>query len=98
TGSTPKADGFTFVLTEDPQALGAGGDGLGYRGIQNSVAVKGVLYNATNGANENATGITFGGTVDDTSDQPIDPAATGIKLNDGKLYHFVIDYRPGDPN
>lgn len=41
--ATHGGDGFAFVLQRDPNgtaALGAGGRGLGYEGIANSVAVE----------------------------------------------------------
>jgi hypothetical protein len=45
-GTTPRADGITFILqANSPQALGAIGGGLGYAGIHNSVAIKFDLFN-----------------------------------------------------
>ena len=43
--SNPNADGFTFTLqANDPGQLGAGGGGLGYQGIGNSICgILGVL-------------------------------------------------------
>jgi hypothetical protein len=68
-GSTPEADGFTFIIQgNSPKALGPGGGGLGYGplavggtgGIPNSIAVKFDLY-SNNGEGTNSTGLFVGG-------------------------------------
>jgi hypothetical protein len=48
------ADGFTFTIATSPSALGSNGGGLGYGGINNSVAVKFDLYN-NSGEGNNST-------------------------------------------
>jgi hypothetical protein len=40
TGGIDPADGITFVLAQNPTGLGAGGGGLGYQGVPNSVAIE----------------------------------------------------------
>jgi hypothetical protein len=40
TGGVDPADGITFVLAANPSGLGAGGVGLGYQGVPNSVAIE----------------------------------------------------------
>jgi hypothetical protein len=59
-GTVPRADGITFIIqSNSPQALGAGGGGLGYAGINNSVAIKFDLYNNSQDPSEGppSTGI-----------------------------------------
>jgi hypothetical protein len=48
------ADGFTFTIATSRSALGSNGGGLGYGGINNSVAVKFDLYN-NSGEGNNST-------------------------------------------
>ena len=43
--SSPPADGITFVLAANPTGLGSTGQGLGYGGVENSVAVEFDTYN-----------------------------------------------------
>ena len=40
TGGIDPADGITFVLAQSPTGLGIGGGGLGYLGVNNSVAIE----------------------------------------------------------
>jgi hypothetical protein len=56
-GTQPNpADGLTFTIqSNSPTALGAGGGGLGYNGISNSVAVKFDVFN------KNTTGLILNG-------------------------------------
>jgi len=49
-GTVPMADGTMFIIQgNSPMALGGGGGGLGFQGIQNSVAVKLDLFNHGHG-------------------------------------------------
>jgi len=104
------ADGFTFTLANNPKGPGAlgtenggaGGSGLGYTGISNSVALAVELYNnsdnapgvafATNGLGStgagNPTGYTYGhvAPVDIISGDP-------IQFNlvyDGQTFHLTL--------
>jgi len=40
TGGIDPADGFTFLLAADPSGLGSSGQGMGYEGVVNSVAIE----------------------------------------------------------
>jgi len=44
-GGIDPADGFTFVLAASPAGLGGAGNGLGYVGVSNSVAIEFGTYN-----------------------------------------------------
>jgi hypothetical protein len=68
-GSTPEADGFTFIIQgNSPNALGPTGGGLGYGsdtvggsgGIPNSIAIKFDIF-SNNGEGSNSTGLFVGG-------------------------------------
>lgn len=93
----PGADGFTFVLQNDPNAamaVGNGGSDLGYRGIANSVAVKFDLWDnddQPNGGNNfyyTATGVYVNG--DFPGDVPrINPSSTPVRINPS--YEPTID-------
>ena len=96
TGSSPLADGFTFVLQNDPagsQALEPQGNssinpsyfwdqggGLGYAGIANSLGVATDLFNPHIALNED-------GSPNPTS---VDSTLNGINLADP--LHFVLSY------
>jgi len=59
--TTPKGDGFTFVLQNTGlTAMGSAGGGLGYAGLGKSVAVKFDLFN-NDGEGNNSTGLYTGG-------------------------------------
>lgn len=47
-GGVDPADGFTFVLTASPSGLGTVGYGMGYQGVNNSVAIEFDTYNNGN--------------------------------------------------
>src|SRR5581483_5973406 len=46
-GGWDPADGITFVLAASPTGLGQGGVGMGYQGVNNSVAIEFDTYNNT---------------------------------------------------
>ena len=93
-GTTPRADGFTFIIqANSPTALGPGGGGLGYgpdnpgsaRGIRNSVAIKFDIFDNA-GEGPNSTGLFTDGrspTVPElgSGDVLVYLDGTGIDLN-----------------
>ena len=88
-GTTPRADGFTFIIQNNsPAALGANGNALGYGGIRNSMAVKFDFYNNA-GEGANSTGVFTDGRLPtvrppglspDIPDRSVSLAGTGIDL------------------
>jgi hypothetical protein len=77
-------DGFAFVIQGgDAAAVGAAGNGLGYKGIGNSVAVK---FDAVNSAGEgvNSTGLYLNGAA------PTTPALSLDAIN--ARQDFVTEY------
>jgi hypothetical protein len=86
-------DGIAFVLQgKDPTALGSGGGGLGYAGIENSLAV---LFdtNGDAGVGKNMIGFAInGGTPVGGS---LDLTAAGIDLRSGHEMRVVIGYDAG---
>ena len=86
------ADGFTFTIQNDPKgiwALGNGGSGLGYQGIQKSVAVKFDIYNNA-GEGSNSTGVFTNGAVPTVPST--DLSTTGVVLASGHLIHAHLVY------
>jgi hypothetical protein len=80
------ADGFTFTVQNDPAgraALGGNGSGLGYAGIQNSVAVFFDLYPGVS-----QIGQYVGGVRTDT----MDLTGSGIDLHSGGIYDVILSY------
>lgn len=89
-GSPPKADGITFVIQNDgPQALGGIGGGLGYEGINKSVAIKFDLYN-NSGEGNNSTGLYTDGASPTVP--AIDLTGSGINLQDSARFDVHITY------
>jgi hypothetical protein len=72
-GTQPNpADGYSFILQgNSPAALGAGGGGLGYQGIPNSVAIKFDVFN-NEGETDNSTGVFVNGHFPGVSHGPLD--------------------------
>ena len=84
------ADGFTFTIQNDgPGIAGASGNGLGYDGISNSVAVKFDLYNNL-GEGPNSTGLYTDGASPTLP--AIDLTGTGINLRGGDLFEARLTY------
>jgi hypothetical protein len=86
------ADGMTFTIQNDPKgmwALGEGGSGLGYQGIQNSVALKFDIYNDA-GEGTDSIGVYTDGAA------PTMPAtnlaSSGVTLLSGDLMHAHLVY------
>ncbi|WP_250032989.1 L-type lectin-domain containing protein [Paractinoplanes maris] len=71
----PGADGIAFVVqTEGPRALGGWGGGLGYRGIEPSLAVEFDTYQNSYDPSRNHLAVVLGGNPDyqaDTAEAPI---------------------------
>jgi hypothetical protein len=85
-----QADGFTFVIQNaGPTALGANGGGLGYLGVQNSVAIKFDLYNNV-GEGPNSTGLYTDGAA--PAVPAINLTGTPINLHSGDLFAAHITY------
>jgi hypothetical protein len=72
-GTQPNpADGYTFILQgNSPTAIGAGGGGLGYQNIPNSVAIKFDVFN-NEGETDNSTGVFVNGHFPGVSHGPLD--------------------------
>jgi Legume lectin domain/Bacterial Ig-like domain (group 3)/FG-GAP-like repeat len=85
-----KADGLTFIIQNDgPQALGGAGGGLGYEGINKSVAIKFDLYN-NSGEGNNSTGLYTNGTSPTVP--AVDLTGSGINLQDSDRFGVHITY------
>jgi hypothetical protein len=87
-----KADGLTFTIQNDPKgiwALGSGASGLGYQGIQKSVAVKFDIYDNA-GEGSNSTGVYTNGaspTIPST-----DLSKSGVIFASGDPIHAHLVY------
>jgi hypothetical protein len=103
-GTTPSADGMTFVIqSNSPTALGFTGGGLGYgsdtpngpQGIPNSIAIKFDLFNNA-GEGVNSTGLFTNGaspTVGvNPGDSSIDLTGTGIDLHSQDVFKVTLSY------
>ncbi|HEY0702782.1 MAG TPA: chitobiase/beta-hexosaminidase C-terminal domain-containing protein [Candidatus Acidoferrales bacterium] len=89
--SDANADGITFTIQNSPSgasAIGAGGQGLGWQGITNSVAIKFDLYN-NNGEGDDSTGIYTTGIPTTPS---IDLTSSGIDLHSGDTMAVHMSY------
>jgi hypothetical protein len=95
-GTNPSADGMTFIIQgNSPTSLGAGGGGLGYFGIPNSVAIKFDLFN-NEGEGSNSTGIFFNGDFPGLphapGEQSIDLTSSGIDLHSQHIFLGTLAY------
>jgi hypothetical protein len=89
-GSTPPADGISFVLQSiGPTALGSAGGGEGYAGIHNSIAVKFDIY--TRGTGMSTTGLFTNGQSPDSNPAQNVPI-TGIDLRSGDPMSVQLTY------
>jgi hypothetical protein len=85
-----EADGFTFsIQNAGSSAVGANGDGLGYRGIGKSVAIKFDLYNNA-GEGPDSTGLYINGAMPTVPS--VDLTNTGIDLHSGDIMSAQLDY------
>jgi len=89
---TADADGFTFAIQNSSKgkwAVGGNGSGLGYQGINKSIAVTFDLYQ--NGvANSENVGVYTGGAA--AKGNSVNLANSGINLHNGDLFHVHIVY------
>ena len=84
------SDGFCFVIEGlGPTALGADGGGLGYSGINHSVAVK-FGTSSTTGVGPDATGEYTNGHSPNTNS--IDLSSSGINLHNGDVFLVSATY------
>jgi LysM repeat protein len=86
------ADGMTFTIQNDPKgmwALGNGGSGLGYQGIQNSVALKFDIYNDA-GEGTDSIGVYTDGAA--PTMPATDLSSSGVTLLSGDLMHAHLVY------
>jgi hypothetical protein len=82
--TNPNADGFTFTLQGGgPAALGGAGGGLGYSGINQSVAMQYNLYN-----NVSQTGLGINGAIN----HPTNLATSGVNLHSGHVFNVHMAY------
>ena len=85
-----KGDGFTFALASDfPPTFGAAGEGLGYQGLANSVAIKFDLVDNA-GEGSNSVGVYTGGAAPTAPATSLD--GTGIDLHSGHPFRADIAY------
>jgi LysM repeat protein len=88
--SNPAADGITFTIQGNSNtALGDGGSGLGYQGINNSIAVKFDLYSNA-GEGPDSTGLYTDGVSPTVP--AIDLSTTGIDLHSDDTMQVQLAY------
>ncbi len=85
------ADGFTFIIHNDPRgldAIGGGGGGLAQNGILNSVAVEFDTYQNAGDINNNHLAINLNGDLTN----PLDASVPLLDLNNGDVVTAWVDY------
>ena len=90
-GGIDGADGFTFMLQNDRQgdrALGINGDGVGYRGIEQSIAIEFDTFQGATDPNNNHLSVLLNG---DTSNAVVN-ADVPFDLNSGQVLNTWIEY------
>jgi hypothetical protein len=88
--SNPGADGFAFVIQGDGiSSLGSSGPGLGYQGINNSVAIKFDFYNDA-GEGSDSTGLYLNGVSPTVP--AIDLSTSGINLSSDDTMDIHLAY------
>jgi serine/threonine protein kinase len=93
-GGDRTSEGITFCLQGvAPTQVGKGGGGLGYEGIEHSVAIKFDLRD-NEGEGSNSTGVYFGGKAPQ-KEGSVDLGASGIDLHSGRLMDVTIGYVNG---
>ncbi len=89
TGPGTQGDGFTFTVQGvSPTSVGSTGGGLGYQGINNSLAVKFDLYNNAGEGND-STGLYENGAAPTV---PFVDLSSSINLHSGDLMSATISY------
>ncbi|MFZ5824776.1 MAG: lectin-like domain-containing protein [Bacillota bacterium] len=83
------ADGITFAIVPQNNAVGAGGGGIGYQGLGSSVAVEFDTWNngGDDGHNGNHVGVNLNGSMSSVARTNI-----GGAMNDGNAWYAWIDY------
>jgi hypothetical protein len=82
------ADGLTFTLQTNANNVGGSGGGLGYLGINNSMAVEFDTYDNVETGGSNHVGVDLNGSVNSV-------ASTGLltpDFDDGSIWYAWIDY------
>lgn len=83
------ADGFVFTLQPISNTAGAGGGGIGYQGITNSLGIEFDTYDngGIDGFNDNHAGINFNGDINSVAriNEPTD-------FTNGLLWNVWVDY------
>ena len=87
----PGGDGFVFVVRSVSSGLGSTGAGLGYAGIQNSVAVEFDTFQNGGDLSSNYIGILTNGTVGHPAGAP-DTAVVAPDFDDGNVWYAWVDY------
>jgi hypothetical protein len=88
--SNPVGNGMTFTFEKGlPTALGGTGSGLGYSGINHSLAIKFDVATPV-GAGQNSVGLFANGTMPTTPS--IDLTGTGINLRSGDQFEAHLTY------
>lgn len=90
-GGTNGADGFAFILQNDRQgdrALGNSGGGVGYRGIEQSIAIEFDTYKGAGDPNNNHISIL----QDGNTNNALVNANSAFDLNGGQTLNAWIDY------
>ncbi|MCG6942214.1 MAG: hypothetical protein LJE69_13295, partial [Thiohalocapsa sp.] len=82
------ADGLVFVVQTVASSVGGGGSGIGYAGIDPSVAVEfDTFYNSGTDGTGNEVGIDLNGSL-----ASVARAAVTTRMNDGDVWYAWIDY------
>jgi Bacterial lectin len=101
------ADGIAFVVQNSASfecgplcALGGGGGGIGYDGIDNSLAVEFDTYQNSYDPNANHVAVQSCGTANNTADHTTScklgiAPMPGVSLADGNVHTAVLQYDPG---
>jgi hypothetical protein len=90
-GGIAPADGITFVLSKATAGLGAGGGGIGYQGVPNSIAIEFDNYNNGEPGGSNHVAIDTNGVLTNTAS--FNPyGQVFCHFNPGGPFHYA---RPG---
>lgn len=83
------ADGLTFIVQTVANNVGGAGGGIGYQGINNSVAIEFDTWNngAVDDHNGNHVGIALNGNIDSVVQQSV-----ATRMNNGAVWSAWVDY------